>query len=439
MYRKLSPRRIVLLVAATATLAAACGSGESAAPAAPAAPAPSAAGTDLTVAVWTGPEAEALRAVAAAFTTATGINLIIDEVARDAYRTRATTITLSRDPAWDAYWSDGLWLAEYVQAGGLTPLDDILADSIDEIGGLNYVEFDGSIYGLPTEFHSQYLWYRSDIFEELGVAVPQTWDEYAAAVAKLTDTSKGRYGGVIRTAGGGGALGIHFEFTNFFLGFGAKFLDENGRPAVNSPEGVAALQYFINLNNSGNVPPDGTAVGYLEKNQFVQRGDAATTIQWTAGFNTLTSCEQSPDICDVIDYSLIPGRLVNGQVVRGAMASLNAWVMPQGSSNPAGAAEFIRWMASEEGGKLWALNGGTPANKAALTDPGVLAVRPDYAVLAETLEFVTVFPFFPESPEMVSLWAENTALAVQGRLTAQQAMDNIAQQWEAILVEGGHL
>ncbi len=394
----------------------------------------------IAVAVWTGPEAEALRVVAPMFTDATGIAVEIDEVSRDAYRTRASTIVMGGQAAWDTFWAEGQWIPEFVAAGALEPLDEPLADQIGSLGGVEHLTFDGSLYGLPTEYHSQYLYYRADLFDELGLEVPETWDEYLEVMQALTDPAADRYGGVSRGGGGGGNLGIHFDFSNYFLGFGAEFLDDQGRPALNSPEGVAALEFFNSLLQEHEVvPPDASAIGYLEKNQYFQGGNVATMIQWTAAYEEIFNCEISPDVCEVTEFAMLPGRDVGGQVERGALASINGWVVPQSSERKEAAFEFLRWLAGDEGAKAWALNGGTPSNQNTLDDPEVLEARPDYAVLAETLPFTSVVPLVPESTELLGVWAEQLALSLQGEMTAQEAMDNIAAEWERILEEGGHL
>ena len=90
---------------------------------------------------------------------------------------------------------------------------------------------------------------------------------------------------------------VHYEFANYFLGFGAKWLDKDFKPIMNSDDGVAALQYFVDLKNRYKVvPPDASAVGYLEKNQYFQTGKIAQTVQWSAAFKALFSAERSPKV-----------------------------------------------------------------------------------------------------------------------------------------------
>lgn len=51
----------------------------------------------------------------------------------------------------------------------------------------NQVSFgeDGHAYGVPQDSGPMALFYRADLFEQNGIAVPKTWDEYAAAAVKV--------------------------------------------------------------------------------------------------------------------------------------------------------------------------------------------------------------------------------------------------------------
>ena len=45
----------------------------------------------------------------------------------------------------------------------------------------------GRQWGVPYTYYQWGVYYRKDIFEKLGIAVPQTFDEFVAACAKLKE------------------------------------------------------------------------------------------------------------------------------------------------------------------------------------------------------------------------------------------------------------
>lgn len=78
---------------------------------------------------------------------------------------------------------DNTFLAPYGAAGTMMPLDDYIAgsaayDTSDfSEGSQAYGMHDGQTLGLVLSTEPMILWYRTDIFEELGLGVLETWEE----------------------------------------------------------------------------------------------------------------------------------------------------------------------------------------------------------------------------------------------------------------------
>jgi len=53
--------------------------------------------------------------------------------------------------------------------------------------------FDGRAYAVPQASGPMALYYRADVFTDLGLSAPTTWDEYAADAAKIHASSPNRY------------------------------------------------------------------------------------------------------------------------------------------------------------------------------------------------------------------------------------------------------
>ena len=52
---------------------------------------------------------------------------------------------------------------------------------------LSAMTVDGKQWGIPTTYSFWGIFYRKDIFEKLGIAVPKTWEEFVAAAKKLKE------------------------------------------------------------------------------------------------------------------------------------------------------------------------------------------------------------------------------------------------------------
>jgi ABC-type glycerol-3-phosphate transport system substrate-binding protein len=50
---------------------------------------------------------------------------------------------------------------------------------------------DGETFRIHHNYEAQYWWYRKDLFDAQGVAVPTTWEEVAALGEVFTDEASG--------------------------------------------------------------------------------------------------------------------------------------------------------------------------------------------------------------------------------------------------------
>lgn len=79
-----------------------------------------------------------------------------------------------------------------VDAGLLLPIDSIIADDPDlsrtiDRSKLSLATYDGVIYGIPDTIDVIGFFYNKAIFEEFGVSIPETFDEFVAAAETFRD------------------------------------------------------------------------------------------------------------------------------------------------------------------------------------------------------------------------------------------------------------
>ena len=84
-------------------------------------------------------------------------------------------------------------MEDLVKSGSIRPLDDLIEKYgiNDQIlpGSLNSFTFDGHVYGLPTITGLAVLYCNTELLEEAGVGIPETWDDLLNAIDALN--SKG--------------------------------------------------------------------------------------------------------------------------------------------------------------------------------------------------------------------------------------------------------
>ena len=74
--------------------------------------------------------------------------------------------------------------------GLLRPLDDLVDKYGQNLQKSQLITFDGKIYAVAFMANAQHLWYRESIFNELGIAVPTTYEEVIAAAETIRSSGK---------------------------------------------------------------------------------------------------------------------------------------------------------------------------------------------------------------------------------------------------------
>src|SRR5205814_7171125 len=96
------------------------------------------------------------------------------------------------------------------------------------------------------------------------------------------------YGYVMRAVQGNGAVA---DFMPIFWAFGAEIFDSNGKPSVNSPEGIAALQFMVEMGKYS--PPGYTSFNAAEVSAHLLQGTAAMSINWPAWISAFSDPSNS--------------------------------------------------------------------------------------------------------------------------------------------------
>ncbi|THV25056.1 ABC transporter substrate-binding protein [Peteryoungia ipomoeae] len=150
--------------------------------------------TDLEVTHWwtSGGEAAAVAELAKAF-DATGNKWVDGAIAGSGGTARPIMISriTGGDPMGATQFNHGRQAEELVQAGLMKDLTAVAEkegwkDVIKPASLLESCTIDGKIYCAPVNIHSwQWLWLSNAAFEQAGVAVPKSWDEFVAAAPAL--------------------------------------------------------------------------------------------------------------------------------------------------------------------------------------------------------------------------------------------------------------
>ncbi|NUK26681.1 extracellular solute-binding protein [Streptomyces lunaelactis] len=108
----------------------------------------------------------------------------------------------------------------------------------------------GKIYGAPLFVGVRALYYRTDVFKELGIAAPKTQDELIATAKKIHKAKPGLYGLAVGGAYTYGAM-------PFIWAQGGELAEERGgsyKAAINSPAAQKGITAYTSLFGNDNCP-----------------------------------------------------------------------------------------------------------------------------------------------------------------------------------------
>lgn len=140
---------------------------------------------------------------------------------------------------------------------------DAAHEIYDDIQGM--YQYNGEYWGLPVATMPFGLAYRPSILAEYGYdAPPATWAEMLEMAQDITARGNGEVYGI--GLGGGRNLFVDEQSYMFMASCGAKFFNEDGSIAFNSPETVDFLTYYNDLYQCSPVGSDAWIWGDIELN-----------------------------------------------------------------------------------------------------------------------------------------------------------------------------
>ena len=185
----------------------------------------------------------------------------------------------------------------YTAAGWMMPLNDLIDKyeedfNISDINGIEDMTVDGNIYALPMEFNTRHLFYRPDILEAHGVAVPETWDDVIDACGVLYAEESTVLPFTVQLHAG---WAWRLEFSDMLLGFGGHLLNEDNTPAFNSDEGVMALEKLVEIVDAC-MGAEGLTYSIDDSHIGIATGELAMVFTWASR----AAAMDDPDFSDFV-------------------------------------------------------------------------------------------------------------------------------------------
>jgi multiple sugar transport system substrate-binding protein len=328
-------------------------------------------------------------------------------------------------------------LGDLVDAGALVDLTDWIAgdpdiDTADFLPSIYdpYTLLDGKRYGLPFDGDTHVLYYNTEVFEKYGVEPPNTWDEYDAASAKITQDSGGSvYGAIVEGQQVPVILGC--SFVNRLAGYGGSLVDADGKPTLTTDAALAALQHLVDVAPSALPTPLQT--GFDQANGAFLSGQGAMLDTWT----DLGLKAQDPASSKIVDKWGVVPLPVGGTNTehRTALESGFGLGVSGASAQKDVASAFVKWATAQEQNFTLASTAGSgidPARSSVLSSPEyakAAGIATD--VIREGLEgSPLVWPKAVGAVKLMQDLVDQLALAIQGGQDAKTSLDKAQETWE---------
>ncbi|MBB5514609.1 multiple sugar transport system substrate-binding protein [Rubricella aquisinus] len=293
------------------------------------------------------------------------LNIELTVIDREAYKTQIRNF-LSANPPDVANWYAANRMRPFVSAGLFEDVSDLWAE--DEFANLastkGAMTIDGAQWGVPYTYYQWGVYYREDIYNDLGLEEPTTWDEEKANCQTLLDNGIKCYTigtKFLWTAGG------WFDYLNMRTnGYDFHAALTAGEESWLSSPVRETFENWRELIDMGAFIDDHQTYSWQEALPFMLRGEAAAYLMGNFSVAQFRDGGLTDDQLDFYQFPTItPG------IAKAEDAPTDTFHIPSGAQNKEAAREFLRFVVSAENQTL--INNGDnlgqlPVNAASSVD-----------------------------------------------------------------------
>ena len=299
-----------------------------------------------------------------------------------------------------------------------------------------YSLYNGRRWGLPFDGDTHVLFYNKEILARNGFKEPpKTWDEYIQQAKTITanESKNGIYGNVI--FGQKSPLILGASFANRLAGFGGQFVDDKGKPTINSPQAIAAAESLVEATKSAFPTPATTAFG--EGNAAWYAGKAAFIENWT-DLGVGSQISKDSTVAGKWGVVTLP---VGGSntTSRASLVAGFTWVVAKNTKKEALAKEFIKWASSSEVNEQLLTadpqTGIDPNRVSSLESASYGKLYPDLQrVNRATLNGALAWPNGKNATRAAEVLTDELAKLIAGTGgSAKETLDRVQAEWEKIV------
>lgn len=271
------------------------------------------------------------------------LNIETTIIDREAYKTQIRNF-LTANPPDVANWYAANRMKPYVAAGLFEDVSDLWAEpaiAADLASTKGAMTIDGKQWGVPYTYYQWGIYYRKDIFEELGLSEPTTWAEEKANCQKIVASGRACYAigsKFLWTAGG------WFDYLNMRTnGFDFHMALANGEVSWQDERVRQTFANWRELIDMGAFLENHQSYSWQEALPFVVNGEATAYLIGNFAVAPLRDAGLTDDQLDFYQFPVI-----NPDVALAEDAPTDTFHIPAGAKNKDNAKAFLKFMVSPD-------------------------------------------------------------------------------------------
>jgi len=271
------------------------------------------------------------------------LNIETTVIDREAYKTQIRNF-LTADSPDVATWYAANRMRPYVEAGLFEDVSDLwqepaIAENLASTKGA--LTIDEKQWGVPYTYYQWGVYYRKDIYEELGLAEPSNWDEFKANCQAIVDSGRACFtigSKFLWTAGG------WFDYLNVRTnGFDFHMDMAAGNVAWTDDRVRQTFANWRELIDMGAFVENHQNYSWQEALPFMVNGEAAGYLMGNFAVAPLREAGLTDDQLDFYQFPAI-----NPDVELAEDAPTDTFHIPANAANKEAAREFLRFVVSAD-------------------------------------------------------------------------------------------
>lgn len=397
----------------------------------------------ITIPVPETPWLDSFRSTVDVYQEETGNTVNLQTFPFDGLLSNQLNAVDAQSDEFDIYCLNEQWCARFYNAEFVAPFEDIdsgfsLDSQILEYDSATRWDQDagffsenGTVLGLPIMGNIVVYCYRRDLYEELGLEPPETWEEAITAARQAEEEYDDLYGHLVH-----GAIPT-FEFEPLLHGFGGSFFADppnDWTVTIASEEAQQAIETWLELASYGPAQPHD--VGQADIIALMQSGRALQTMLVTAAHQDMEN-EAESSIAGNTGYSLLP-RPSEGthSTVSGIfLMSIPAHIQ---DSQKEAAYDFLQWLMTQDAQMEYGRNGGVPTHQGVYESD--IADQSEFRymrAMEESEPHIQGTIRFPFAAEMLEVTDLRLNQILSGQLDPREALDRMADELATVVENAG--